>query len=283
MANATKVQIVGEDGYAVKVNSAGALEVDATLTPSGTQDVNLTQVGGAAVTAGAGAVAAGTLRATLASNDPAVVALQIMDDWDESDRAKVNPIVGQAGIAAGTGGDGPTVPRVSLATDVPLPAGTNNIGDVDVLTLPSQAYSASATFTPAAASHTAGDVNGTAQQFSSIGPSGGRIMITTATIEIDGGTAEATAWRLYLFNVTPPSALADDDPFVLASGDRASYLGYVELGTAADIGDTQWNEFSNINKQLLLSSANLFGYLVNLSTLTPAAVAHIVTLHAIAV
>jgi hypothetical protein len=39
-------------------------------------DVNLAQVGGAAVTAGAGAVAAGTLRTTLASDDPAVVALQ---------------------------------------------------------------------------------------------------------------------------------------------------------------------------------------------------------------
>ncbi|KKL62792.1 hypothetical protein LCGC14_2181700, partial [marine sediment metagenome] len=55
---------------------------------------------------GAGAVAAGVQRTTLASNDPAVVALQIMDDWDESDRAKVNPIVGQAGIAAGAGAVG---------------------------------------------------------------------------------------------------------------------------------------------------------------------------------
>jgi hypothetical protein len=59
-----------------------------------------------------------------------------MDDWDESDRAKVNPIVGQAGVAGGTGVDGATVQRVSLATNVPLPAGTNNIGDVDILTIP---------------------------------------------------------------------------------------------------------------------------------------------------
>lgn len=58
----------------------------------------------------------------------AVTALQIIDDWDESDRAKVNLIVGQAGIAAGTGVDGATVPRVTLATNVPLPAGTNGIG-----------------------------------------------------------------------------------------------------------------------------------------------------------
>lgn len=62
--------------------------------------------------------------------------LGIMDDWDETDRAKVNIIVGQAGVAGGTGVDGATVQRVTLATNVPLPAGTNNIGDIDVLTLP---------------------------------------------------------------------------------------------------------------------------------------------------
>lgn len=105
--------------------------------------------GQAGVTAGAGAVAANTPRVTLASDDPGVsllnsidtdtgniatstaaaaTAAQVMDDWDESDRAKVNPIVGQAGIAAGTGVDGATVPRVTLATNVALPAGTNGIG-----------------------------------------------------------------------------------------------------------------------------------------------------------
>src|SRR5688500_16941683 len=68
---------------------------------------------------GAGAVTSGTQRVTLASDDPGVVALQIIDDWDESDRAKVNLIVGQAGIAAGAGAVGVTVPRVTLASDDP--------------------------------------------------------------------------------------------------------------------------------------------------------------------
>ena len=39
-------------------------------------------------------------------------------------------------MVGGTGVDGTGVPRVTLATDVPLPAGANNIGDVDVLSLP---------------------------------------------------------------------------------------------------------------------------------------------------
>jgi len=55
-------------------------------------------------------------------------AVQIMDDWDESDRAKVNLIVGQAGVAAGSGGVTASTQRVTLATDVALPAGTAIIG-----------------------------------------------------------------------------------------------------------------------------------------------------------
>src|SRR6478609_7091554 len=108
-----------------------------------------------------------------------------------------------------TGGDGST----PISAGNPLPV----VG---------QSYSASATFTPAAASHVAGDVNGGAQSFALGAISGSRIMITSAALEIDGGTAEATAWRLYLYNVTPPSASIDDAAWDLPSGDRASFLGY---------------------------------------------------------
>jgi hypothetical protein len=71
---------------------------------------------------GAGAVTAGVQRTTLASDDPAVVALQVIDDWDESDRAKANIIVGQAGVAAGAGAVGATVQRMTLASDDPAVA-----------------------------------------------------------------------------------------------------------------------------------------------------------------
>jgi hypothetical protein len=173
--------------------------------------------------------------------------------------------------------------RSSTGTEVTFNAnGRATAANSAPVTLPSDAAtSASATFTPAAASHVAGDVNGGAQEFTSMGLSAGRIMITSASLEIDGGTAEATAWRLYLFNVTPPSAIADDGAFALPSGDRASYLGQIDIGTAVDLGDTQWVETHGINKQIKLSGTSVFAYLVNLTTLTPANVAHIVTLHAV--
>jgi len=92
--------------------------------------------GQAGIAAGSGAVDALTPRVILATDDPAVAllgtidadtgsiltALQIMDDWDESDRAKVNPIAGQAGIAAGSGAVDALTPRVILATDDPAVA-----------------------------------------------------------------------------------------------------------------------------------------------------------------
>jgi hypothetical protein len=144
------------------------------------------------------------------------------------------------------------------------------------------AFRSTATFTPAAASHTAGDSNGTAQEFKEMCDVSKKVMITSVSLQIDSATAEATAWRLYLFSVTPPSALADDAPFLLASGDRASYLGYVDLSTAVDIGSTQVVDVNGINKQVHLASQSVFGYLVNLTTVTPAAVAHTVTLHTVA-
>lgn len=54
-----------------------------------------------------------------ADTDAIKTAAQVIDDWDESDRAKVNPIVGQAGISAGAGNIAANTPRITLAADDP--------------------------------------------------------------------------------------------------------------------------------------------------------------------
>jgi hypothetical protein len=138
--------------------------------------------------------------------------------------------------------------------------------------------SARATFTPAAASHTAGDVNGGAQVFALGAPEGCLFLITDADLYIDGGTAEATSWRLHLYSAMPASALADDAAWDVPAGDRTAYLGYIDLGTALDLGATQGIQTSGINRSVQLTGNHLFGYLVNLTTLTPDAVAHTVRL-----
>ena len=58
--------------------------------------------------------------------------LAIIDDWDETDRAKVNLIAGQVGIAGDYGVVSANTVRVSLASDVGLPTGSNQIGKLAV-------------------------------------------------------------------------------------------------------------------------------------------------------
>ena len=145
-----------------------------------------------------------------------------------------------------------------------------------------ESFSSSAVFTPAAASHVANDVVGGAQEFANMGGATNEILITSVSLLIAGATAEATGWRLYLYNITPPSALADDAAHDIPSGDREEILGYVDLGTAVDLGASQWVQTTGVNKHLTLTSTHLYGYLVNDTTLTPAAVAHTVVLHAVA-
>jgi len=60
-----------------------------------------------------------------------LTAVQIMDDWDESDRAKTNPIVGQAGISAGAGAVAANTPRVTHASDDPAVTALQIIDDWD--------------------------------------------------------------------------------------------------------------------------------------------------------
>lgn len=67
---------------------------------------------------------------TEASGAAIAASASVLDDWDESDRAKVNPIVGQAGVQGGSGAVSALTQRVVLATDVALPTGTNSIGAV---------------------------------------------------------------------------------------------------------------------------------------------------------
>lgn len=101
-------------------------------------DVDVTRVSGTVTISGTVTANAGTNLNTSAlaleaggNLAAAATSLAVMDDWDETDRAKVNIIVGQAGVQGGSGAVSATTQRVVLATDVALPAGTNAIGIVD--------------------------------------------------------------------------------------------------------------------------------------------------------
>ena len=81
---------------------------------------------------GAGAVSAGVQRVTLASDDPAVTALQILDNIVSGSEAQVDVV---AALPAGNNNIG----DVDVAS---IAAGDNNIGNVDIVTFPAEAHSA---------------------------------------------------------------------------------------------------------------------------------------------
>lgn len=151
------------------------------------------------------------------------------------------------------------------------------------LTLASRAASAAASFTCGTTAYAANDVAGGALSFTTIGPSGAEVTITSVELEIDttGVISGETSYRLYLYSVTPPSAIADSSPWDLGSGDRASFLGFVDIGTPVDLGSTLYVRVDNVNAQVKLSGTGVFGYLVSAGAYTPTARVFKVTLHAV--
>jgi hypothetical protein len=161
----------------------------------------------------------------------------------------------------------------------------------DVLTLPTQAYGDTAAITRPAdtTAYAAGDVIGAATDATAaidfgIGNGSGEFLITSASLRVDAAAVPAgmANFRLHLYNITPPSALADNAAWDLPAGDRDAYLGFIDLGTPVDLGSTLYVKQDAINMQLTLASANVYAYLVTTGAFTPTSAAvKTVTLHSV--
>lgn len=272
---ATPANTSGTDGdYEFLQMSAGRLWVDAsgkTLTVDGsgvTQPVSLASVPSHAVT-NAGTFA---VQATLAAGATAIAKAE--------DVASADADVGVPAMA------------VRKAT----PANTSGTdGDYEMLQMSagrlwvsavidtSRTFVFTGTFTPAATSHTAGDVVGGAQTLTLAGTApAGEVTLTSLQFEIDVGTPEGGDHTLELYNVTPPSAIADDAAFDIASGDRTAHLCSITIPTPVDKGSTQKLSINGINEQITLATAGvLCAYLVQTATGTITAVARKIRLHGV--
>lgn len=145
----------------------------------------------------------------------------------------------------------------------------------------------SVTFTPAAAAYSANDIMDVAKAFANIGPSsGGQVYLVGTVLEIAAAAliSGETSYNLQVYNVTPPSARADNAPWDLPSGDRTAHIATIPLGTAVDIGATCKIEVDNINKLLTVpDGGTLYAELVTVGGFTATAVARKVTLKTVAV
>jgi hypothetical protein len=205
---------------------------------------------------GAGAVSAGTLRATLAIDDPAVAALQIIDNCISGNEAQVD-VVGA------------------------LPAGTNNIGDVDVLTVPSDPFGANAD----AASAT-GSISAKLRFIASTGiPITGTVTVGshavtnagTFVVQIDGTAltrltdietntdsgavvgngAAATAQRV---------TLANDSTGIVALTTSSATIGKLAANSGVDIGDVDVTSVSGNVTVVQATASNLNATVVGTGT-----------------
>jgi hypothetical protein len=192
----------------IQVDTNGNLII--TPLAGSTTDVNITKIAGTAVAAGAGNVTAGSLRIVLSADDAHLGAVgaaadvdghihgqlrfmgdelddihdecidilssvQAMDDWDESDRCKVNPIAGQAGIAAGAGAVDLLTTRVISATDSP---------DVTALQVIDNCIGTNATTAPSQVAVIAGvNIGGDGKSYT-LGTGGGNVSVNTLTVTI---------------------------------------------------------------------------------------------------
>lgn len=96
----------------------------ATAANQQTDALTDTQLRAVAVPVSAASLPLPTGAATLAEQQTQTSSLSVMDDWDESDRAKVNTISGEVGITGGAGAVTANTTRVAIATN----ANTVNTG-----------------------------------------------------------------------------------------------------------------------------------------------------------
>ena len=114
---------------------------------------------------------------------------------------------------------------------------------------------------------------------------GQQFIVTGVTFEIDVNAVPSGmgGFRLHLYNAAP-TVIADNAAYDLPAGDRAKYLGYIQLASPVDNGATLWSQNDNINFNGKLVTTSLYGILVTDSAFTPAAsTVKTITLYAIGV
>lgn len=220
------------------------------------------------------------------AGDAGATSLAIMDDWDESDRAKVNTIVGQAGVAAGAGAVAATVQRMTLASDDPAVVALQIMDDWDstdacktvAISTFVQGTCDGANLLAAAGDYAANDVlsndatNGQGDPWLFTGmarASGGTGTIVRAVIttSVEGITAR---FRLWIFNSAPTTTELDDNAaFSLDADDKTKVVGYIDLPASVDAGEVSYAQVvGTLLPYKCVGSANLYGVLQTLDAIT---------------
>lgn len=216
----------------IRITALGAVTGTATVT---IQPTELVPSGFASISGGAG-------DASAANQTTMIASLSVLDDWDETDRAKVNVIVGQAGVAAGAGAVGATVVRTTQASDSPLVAAIGAAAD---------------------AAATQGSTGTVSAKLREISASLGTINTSLGTVNtsINASTSQLPA------DGTGQVTMANSFPVVLASDQSAIPLhGHGATGAAVPANVTAMGARAGANSVNVAQGSNTVA--INVSTAT---------------
>ena len=210
-----------------------------------------------------------------------VSSLQVTNDENNPVPVTANTLPLPTGAATSAN---QTTTNTSLSSiDGKIPALVNGRLPVDVPSSGSSqglAYISTATITRAANTtpYIANDVYGSVFEITNIGSSGGFVFLSSIDVifNLTALPSGMGGFAVYLYSSSPPSAITDNNPFSIASGDRASIMtpnGVSLTASLARGGGSVVAESLNINQlfKLATGSTSLWGYLVTLGAFTPAA------------
>lgn len=161
-----------------------------------------------------------------------------------------------------------------VGNPVPISDGANS------LTVDGKAYRVTTTITRPSntTAYTAGDVVGDTSgsaivTLASAGPSGGFVIIQSVSLVFSDASVPSGmgAFRLHLYSASP-TAIADNAAFDLVSGERANYMGYVDIPTPQDFGSSLYAQVDYPGRLIKLATASttLFAELETRGAYTPA-------------
>ena len=132
------------------------------------------------------------------------------------------------------------------------------------LTVDGKAYRTTTTITRPSntTAYTAGDVVGDTGgsaiiSLTAAGPTAGFVIIQSVSLVFSDSSVPSGmgAFRVHLFS-TSPTAIADNAAFDLTSGDRATYMGYVDFPAPQDLGSTIYTQTDYPGRLIKLAAAS---------------------------
>ena len=126
------------------------------------------------------------------------------------------------------------------------------------------AYRTTATITRPSntTAYTAGDVVGDTGgsaiiSLTAAGPSAGFVIVQSVSLVFSDSTVPSGmgAFRVHMYSASP-TAIADNAAFDLVSGERATYLGFIDLAAPQDLGSTLYTQVDYPGRLVKLAAAS---------------------------